>query len=332
MRVGPTSQRSTPDSISCQKYLGKMLRFKQYLKEGVAWELSASKMIFDFSEVPNMKIPLTSKTMEWIFKVQLPRATVFHVTSGIGFEKLKKLQNKKKSISAFFNMTADYIDSGIKTEGGVVAELDANIIVSSKSDIMSQPDKTGRRWVALYNIDPKYKMEKEMTQMLMDLAIKHDPKNKEYLKTVPEIGIGIWYKLQTDFKDDGKKMALIIADYIDGVNVILNKHKKEIQGAVHGYYVRRGTIAVKHASGRMVGGDSEISEWNAWDEQVVDKIKIEKVHTFNTARREADWVKTDIIPKLGKIPHKHWKSAKELSTYISQVADAEVRVLRRSKG
>jgi hypothetical protein len=269
--------------------------------------------------------------MEWIFKVQLPRATVFHVTSGIGLEKLKKLQNKKKSISAFFNMTADYIDSGIKTEGGVVVEMDANIIISSKSDIMSQPDKTGRRWVALYNIDPKYKMEKEMTQMLMDLAVKHDPRNKEYLKTSPEIGIGVWWKLQTDLQTNfakdkaGKKMALIIADYIDGVNVILNKHKKEIQGAVHGYYVRRGTIAVKHASGRMVGGDSELSEWNAWDEQVVDKIKIEKVHTYNTATRPAEWVKDSVIPRLGKIPHKHWKSAAELSTYISQVADAEVR-------
>jgi len=315
-----------------------MKRFKQYLKEGVAWELSASKMIFDFQNVPDMKIPFTSKTMEWIFKVQMPRATVFHVTSGIGFEKLKRLQNKKKSISAFFNMTADYIDSGIKTEGGVVAELDANIIISSKSDIMSQPDKTGRRWVALYNIDPQYKMEKEMTQMLIDLAVKHDPRNKEYLKTSPEIGVGVWWKLQSDLQTNfakdkaGKKMALIIADYIDGVNVILNKHKKEIQGAVHGYYVRRGTIAVKHASGRMVGGDSELSEWNAWDEQVVDKIKIEKVHTYNTARRAGDWVKTDIIPNLGKIPHKHWKSATELSTYITQVADAEVRVLRRSKG
>ena len=308
-----------------------MKRFKQYLKEGVAWELSASKMIFDFQNVPDMKIPFTSKTMEWIFKVQLPRATVFHVTSGIGLEKLKKLQNKKKSISAFFNMTADYIDSGIKTEGGVVAELDANIIISSKSDIMSQPDKTGRRWVALYNIDPQYKMEKEMTQMLIDLAVKHDPRNKEYLKTSPEIGVGVWWKLQSDLQTNfakdkaGKKMALIIADYIDGVNVILNKHKKEIQGAVHGYYVRRGTIAVKHSSGRMVGGDSEISEWNAWDEQVVDKIKIEKVHTYNTATREADWVKKDVIPILGKIPHKHWKSAAELSTYITQVADAEVR-------
>ena len=315
-----------------------MKRFKQYLKEGVAWELSASKMIFDFQNVPDMKIPFTSKTMEWIFKVQLPRATVFHVTSGIGFEKLKRLQNKKKSISAFFNMTADYIDSGIKTEGGVVAELDANIIISSKSDIMSQPDKTGRRWVALYNIDPKYKMEKEMTQMLIDLAVKHDPRNKEYLKTSPEIGIGVWWKLQTDLQTNfakdkaGKKMALIIADYIDGVNAILNKHKKEIQGAVHGYYVRRGTIAVKHASGRMVGGDSEISEWNVYDEQVVDKIKIIKVHTFNTKTRETDWIEKSVIPRLGKIPHTHWvNGARDLSTYVSQVAEAEVRSIGRSK-
>ena len=314
-----------------------MKSFKQYLKEEVAWQQSTSKMIFDFGQIATMKIPLTSKTMEWIFQVQLPRATVFHVTSGIGFEKLKRLQNKKKAISAFFNMSADYIDSGIKTEAGVVVEMDANIIMSSKSDILSMPDKTGRRWVELHNIDPKEKMHKELETMMIDLAVKHDPRNKEYLKTSPEIGIGVWYKLQTDLltnfaKDKaGKKLSLIIADYIDGVNVILKKHKKEIQGAIHGYYVRRGTIAVKHASGRMVGGDSEISEWNAWDEQVVDKIKIEKVHTFNTARREADWVKTDIIPRLGKIPHKHWKSTKELSTYISQVADAEIRSMGRSK-
>jgi len=308
-----------------------MKSFKGYIKEDVAWLQSTSKMIFDFDVVPNMKIPLTSKTMSWIFNVQLPRVTVFHVTSGIGLKNLKRLQNKKKSISAFFNMTADYIDQGIKTEGGVVAELDANILMSSKSDILSQPDKTGRRWVALYNIDPKYKLEKELTQMLIDLAIKHDPRNKEYLKTSPEIGIGVWYKLQTDLIDNfakdkaSKKMSLIIADYIDGVNTILNKHKKDIQGAIHGYIVRRGTVKFKHASGRMVGGDAEIQEWNAWDEQVVDKIKIEKVHTYNTATRPAEWVKDSVIPRLGKIPHKHWKSAAELSTYITQVADAEVR-------
>ena len=310
-----------------------MKSFKGYLKEDApAWQSSTSQKIFDFGQIDYMQIPLTSSTMEWIFQVQLPRATVFHVTNGIGLGKLKRLQNKKKSISAFFNMDASTMESGIQGGGGLVVELDANIIMSGKGDLMSMPDKTGRRWVELYNIDPKYKLEKELTQMLIDLAIKHDPRNKEYLKTVPEIGIGVWYKLQTDFKDDGKKISLIIADYIDGVNAILKKHKKDIQGVVHGYYVRRGAVAVKHPSGRMVGGDSAIKEWNVYDEQVVDKIKIIKVHTFNTKTRETDWIAKSVIPRLGKIPHRHWVGgATELSTYVSQVAEAEVRSIGRSK-
>jgi len=311
-----------------------MKTFKGYLKEDApAWQSSTSQKIFDFGQISNMQIPLTSSTMEWIFQVQLPRATVFHVTNGIGLDKLKRLQNKKKSISAFFNMDAGTMEHGIQGGGGLVVELDANIIMSSKGDLMSMPDKTGRRWVELYNIDPKEKMHAELEKMLIDLAIKHDPKNKEYLKTSPEIGIGVWYKLQTDFKDDGKKISLIIADYIDGVNAILKKHKKDIQGRIHGYYVRRGTIAVKHPSGRMVGGDSEISEWNVYDEQVVDKIKIIKVHTFNTTTRETDWIAKSVIPRLGKIPHTHWVGgATELSTYVTKVAQTEVQALRRSKG
>ena len=310
-----------------------MKTFKGYLKEDApAWQSSTSQKIFDFGQIDYMQIPLTSSTMEWIFQVQIPRATVFHVTNAIGLEKLKRLQNKKKSISAFFNMDASTMDAGIQGGGGLVVELDANIIMSSKGDLMSMPDKTGRRWVELYNIDPKGKMHTELEKMLIDLAIKHDPKNKEYLKTSPEIGIGVWYKLQTDFKDDGKKISLIIADYIDSVNAILKKHKKDIQGVVHGYYVRRGAVAVKHPSGRMVGGDSAIKEWNVYDEQVVDKIKIIKVHTFNTKTRETDWIAKSVIPRLGKIPHTHWVGgATELSTYVSQVAEAEVRSIGRSK-
>ena len=307
-----------------------MKTFRGYLKE-VAWQQSASTKIFDFSQIQYMQIPLTSKTMEWIFKVQLPRATVFHVTSGVGFGQLKRLQNKKKSISAFFNMDASTMESGIQGGGGVVAELDANIIMASKGDVMSMPDKTGRRWVELMNIDKKKTMHKELEQLLIDIAIKHDPKTKELIKIEPDIGLGAWWHLRTTLKDDGKKLALVIADYIDGVNAILKKHKKDIQGAVHGYYVRRGAVKVKHPSGRMVGGDSKIKEWNAYDEQVVDKIKIEKVHTFYS-KYHADRPKKEIVPHLGKIPHKHWNDARELSTYVSQVADAEIRSMGRSKG
>jgi len=310
-----------------------MKSFKGYLKEDApAWQSSTSQKIFDFGQISYMQIPLTSSTMEWIFQVQLPRATVFHVTNGIGLGKLKRLQNKKKSISAFFNMDASTMESGIQGGGGVVAELDANIILSSKGDVMSMPDKTGRRWVELMNIDKKKTMHKELEQMLIDIAIKHDSKTKELIKIEPDIGLGAWWHLRTTLKDNKKVMSLVIADYIDGVNAILKKHKKDIQGAVHGYYVRRGTIAVKHPSGRMVGGDSEISEWNVYDEQVVDKIKIIKVHTFNTTTRETDWIAKSVIPRLGKIPHTHWVGgATELSTYVTKVAQTEVKALRRSK-
>jgi len=311
-----------------------MKSFKTYLKEDPpAWQRSASEKIFEFQQIQYMQIPLTSSTMEWIFQVQLPRATVFHVTNGIGLDKLKKLQNRKKSISAFFNMDAGTMEHGIQGGGGLIVELDANIIMSSKGDLMSMPDKTGRRWVELMNIDKKKTMHKELEKMLIDLAIKHDPKTKELIKIEPDIGLGAWWHLQGAFKDDGKKMSLIIADYIDGVNVILKKHKKDIQGAVHGYYVRRGTVAVKHPSGRMVGGDSELSEWNVYDEQVVDKIKIIKVHTFNTKTRETDWIKKSVIPRLGKIPHTHWvNGARDLSNYVTKIAQTEVQSLRRSKG
>ena len=308
-----------------------MKSFKGYIKEDVAWQQSASTKIFDFNQIQYMQIPLSSSTMEWIFQVQLPRATVFHVTNIDGFKKLKRLQNKKKSISAFFNMDASTMESGIQGGGGVVAELDANIILSSKGDVMSMPDNTGRRWVELMNIDKKKTMHKEIEQLLMDLAMKHNPKNKEYLEIEPDIGLGAWWHLRMDFKDNNKVMSLIIADYIEGVNTILKKHKKEIQGAVHGYYVRRGAVKFKHPSGRMVGGDAEIKEWNMYDEQVVDKIKIEKVHTFYS-QSHADRPKKEIVSQLGKIPHKHWNNARELSTYVSQVAEAEIRSMGRSKG
>jgi hypothetical protein len=310
-----------------------MKTFKGYLKEDApAWQSSTSQKIFDFGQMSNMQIPLTSSTMEWIFQVQLPRATVFHVTNAIGLGKLKRLQNKKKSISAFFNMDASTMESGIQGGGGLVVELDANIIMSGKGDLMSMPDKTGRRWVELMNIDKKKTMHKELEQMLIDIAIKHDSKTKELIKIEPDIGLGAWWHLRTTLKDNKKVMSLVIADYIDGVNAILKKHKKEIQGAVHGYYVRRGTVAVKHPSGRMVGGDSELSEWNVYDEQIVDKIKIIKVHTFNTTTRETDWIAKSVIPRLGKIPHTHWVGgATELSTYVTKVAQTEVKALRRSK-
>ena len=46
------------------------------------------------------------------------RATVFHSTDAEHLAGLKKLEGKKKSISAFFSMMANQMEGGIATDGG----------------------------------------------------------------------------------------------------------------------------------------------------------------------------------------------------------------------
>ncbi len=44
-------------------------------------------------------------------------------------------------------MMAKQFEGGIAAGGGVVAELEADVLISAKDDIMSAVDKKGRRWV-----------------------------------------------------------------------------------------------------------------------------------------------------------------------------------------
>ena len=126
-----------------------MKRFKHYLKE-VAWTESLSTMIFDLPRagLADLKIPLSPAIFKRVWPESI-RSRVFHVTDFTGVGKLKKLQGKKKSISAFYNITPSEISYGIKTEGGYVVEMDADVLAAAPDDISSQPDKTGRRWLTL---------------------------------------------------------------------------------------------------------------------------------------------------------------------------------------
>ena len=78
-----------------------MKSFKGYLKEGVAWQQSASKMIFDFDHQFSVKIPVSSVILDKVFPDKI-RTTVFHVTDSYSMTNLVRLQNKQKTISAFF--------------------------------------------------------------------------------------------------------------------------------------------------------------------------------------------------------------------------------------
>ena len=126
-----------------------MKTFKQYLKEGPpAWTESLSTMLFDLPRagLKDLKIPLSPAIFKRIWPESI-RSKAFHLTDDEGVRKLKKMQGGKKSISAFYNIKDFIIQSGIKSEGGYVVELEGDVLAAAPDDISSQPDKTGRRWL-----------------------------------------------------------------------------------------------------------------------------------------------------------------------------------------
>ncbi len=133
--------------------------YKSVLKEGirdhtgVAWTQSLSTMLFDLPRAGfvDLKIPLSPAIFKRVWPKSI-RSKAFHVTDFDGVEKLKRLQGGKKSISAFYNIDDYMIQSGIRTYGGFVAELEGDVLAAAPDDISSQPDKTGRRWLTFSTI------------------------------------------------------------------------------------------------------------------------------------------------------------------------------------
>ena len=117
------------------------------------------------------------------------RTTVFHTTDLTGLEKLKKLEGGKKTISAFFSMMSRYMEGGIASGGCIVVEMEADILVSARDDIMSQVDNKGRRWVEMSWFENAQgwgnpagfdKVERGLNNLIRELVLK-------YLEPIMEI-------------------------------------------------------------------------------------------------------------------------------------------------
>ena len=77
-----------------------------------------------------MYIPMSSAMFKRVFPKQV-RGTFFHVTDVDGFENLYDIQNSKKSISTFANMSPTIMKTGVASGSGIVVEVDANALISS---------------------------------------------------------------------------------------------------------------------------------------------------------------------------------------------------------
>ena len=105
-----------------------------------------------------MFLPMSSAMFKRVFPKEV-RVTFFHVTDVDGFENLYDIQNTKKSISAFANMSTGDISSGIASGSGIVVEVEANALISS-DDLMSLPTRDGRRLISYRFFHDEFKKEK----------------------------------------------------------------------------------------------------------------------------------------------------------------------------
>ena len=289
-----------------------MKSFKGYLTEFVIQ--STSDYVFDTmsNSISDIKIPISGPMFKRIWPDTI-RATVFHSTDAEHLAGLKKLEGKKKSISAFFSMMANQMEGGIATDGGIVVEMEADVLISAKDDIMSAVDKAGRRWVEMSWFENAQgrgnptgfdKVEKDLNTLIKDLVKKYVPKEQGQ-------PLEIWSDMKSHLKagreGGGKRLSLAIKDYFDGVEKVIKKNKKVFETIFYGY--------VK----------SKRQTDNAWDEQIVNNIKIKKVHILSD-EVDLDGLH-DMYPKglVHEFPDiKFWDYASELEIYTRAVVKKEI--------
>ena len=260
-----------------------MKTFKGYLKEtfqdwksgdAPSWTESLSTMLFDLPRagLVDIHIPLSPSIMSRIWPKSI-RSKAFHLTDFDGLKKLKGMQKGKRSIAAFYNIDDIIIQSGIKTEGGYIVELEGDVLAASPDDISSQPDKSGRRWITVSSImnspfdsDPglggKAKLkgiEKDIEKLLVDIVTKHSD-----ITPLPNINKAWGHLGQST---GGKEKSLIIKDYIDGMEVIMKKYSKPLRSVLTDY-TKKKTLEPDPDSGDVA----------MWDELVVNNFTIQKIH------------------------------------------------------
>jgi hypothetical protein len=256
-----------------------MKSFKQYLKEAPAWTESLSTMLFDLPRegLKDLKIPLSPAIFKRIWPESV-RSRVFHLTDDEGIRTLKKIQGKKKSISAFYNIEDFILSSGIKTNGGYVVELEGDVLAAAPDDISSQPDKTGRRWLTFSSLmnpstasDPGLggkaklkRIEKDLESLLVDILVKNDMGPYKKGLTTKELNRGWSYLGKST---GGKVKSIIIKDYIDGMEKIMKKYSKPLK-----------SVFTDYAFDKELVPDPDSGDKALWDEVVVNNFKIKKIH------------------------------------------------------
>jgi|SaaInlV_120m_DNA_4_1040238.scaffolds.fasta_scaffold56043_2 succinate dehydrogenase/fumarate reductase cytochrome b subunit len=113
-----------------------MIKLKNLITE-VQWENSVQSHIYAGN------IPMTPKVIHRIFGVK--KIVALHVSDIDNFERLAKLQGTKKSVSMTNSFRPSFIGRGVWAGAGIAAVVEGDMMIGLNADLMSAPDKQGRR-------------------------------------------------------------------------------------------------------------------------------------------------------------------------------------------
>ena len=152
------------------------------------------------------------------------------------------------------------------------------------------------------------KVENDLNGLIKQLVLKHlgPILGKEDVKKLSEFDL--WSNMKRHLKGDGKALSLVIKDYFDGVERIIKKNSEVMGNIFYGYA----------KSKRMTD--------NAWDEQIVNNIKIKKVHLITYHPTYPIYKEEEIIEYVDSTtwPLKTWDASIDLEIYTRKVVAKEI--------
>jgi hypothetical protein len=286
------------------------------LEEEVAWQNSVSKHIFDFEgsdfnqQEERFLLPISSSILSRLDSKEV-RTTVFHVTGYDSLDTMVKNQGTKKALSTFFHMDPGRFSSGVVAGGGLVFELDANILMTSPEDLESKVDEGGRRWIPMefiavndgnVNTSGMYNDVPELLAALLKKYTKksYNPEEDDVYDKWKNLG-----KILNN-KGDGKTLNLLIKDFIDGIYDIYQKHKDQLI-----------KLFRYHLSDR-----SPMDDTVDWDEVIANKYKIKKIHILDSVTLKKNPQVIDRVKSTG-IEYDLWKKSSQLGSHIKKTVGQE---------
>lgn len=176
-----------------------MKSFNQYITETVIDKIG-ERVFFEPFWADNqwhmLSMPISEKMIERLFGQRKFRG--YHITSINYVKKLAKIQNSAKSVSTLTSGKDHDFMAGIASGGGVIVELEGNLLFSSYKDVFSNLELAqGRRWVRVENIADTFIGANKIYAEIVKEILKYIDKNKiDFFKD------GVYYTDENTYKNN----------------------------------------------------------------------------------------------------------------------------------